>query len=431
MVYHLLSIGVLAGLAIFNYRHARRNVLYPPFLFCMIWVSVLSLYFLLYLVPIIHMSTLHVYTLFVVLAASVVFSLGGMVIRRRYYVSPAVVLNDKKSIYKKILFFCCLGLLPFFFLEIRRLSALGGIDGFLASARVGLVEELTNGRSAFGGTLTTIAPLLAIFLAFIFVIEVRDWREERVWIAVSVFIAIVFCVLTTGRAGFLKLLVGLAGIYLLKTGRFSAKDAWKLLRWPLLIFVLIFTTLVPLTKNISNTDETLTEAIAQFSVGYAVLPLAGFDYVVDHIEEYKYTPNFTLRELTAIAGHLPGVSSTPQEEPNDFLLVPLFTNVYTAISRYYIDFGLSGTLMAMFVFGLGQTWLFWRAVRGDPFYVFLFAITLYPLGMIAFDDTYTLFSHYFAELVFAIVYFRLLRMPVARGINGQSSGGLASTEVAY
>jgi oligosaccharide repeat unit polymerase len=122
--------------------------------------------------------------------------------------------------------------------------------------------------------------------------------------------------------------------------------------------------------------------------------------------------------VTAVAAHLPGVSLKPQEESGDFLLVPLFTNVYTALSRYYIDYGFTGMLIAMFLFGVGQTWLFWKGVNGDPFYLFLFAITLYPLSMIAFDDTYTLFGHYFAELVFAIVYFRLLcKVPTARALD--------------
>jgi oligosaccharide repeat unit polymerase len=409
MIYHLAFIILLFALTVFNYRLGRKNVLYPPFLFSVIWLVILSLYFMLYLVPLIEMSTLRVATLFAVMSGVIAFSAGGIIVGRQKYLCPLTDAQPDKSIYRKVLFFICVILLPIFYLEIRKLSGAGGLDGFLASARAAIVEELTNGESPYGGPLTTIAPLFAIFVAFIFVIEARSFRKERLWLWASTIAAMIFCILTTGRAGFLKLLVGLAGIYLIKSGRYSAKQAWKFIRWPLLGFALLFTVMIPITKDVSSGAADLTEAITQFSVGYAVLPLAGFDYVLQHPDEYRYNPNHTFREILPGLARLAGLNYTPSLPSGDFLEVPLFTNVYTAFEPYYVDFGFVGMLIAMFILGAGQTWLFWRALTGAPFYIFLYAISLYPLCMVAFDDTYTLFLHYFAEFVFALVYFRFLR----------------------
>jgi oligosaccharide repeat unit polymerase len=87
--------------------------------------------------------------------------------------------------------------------------------------------------------------------------------------------------------------------------------------------------------------------------------------------------------------------------------VPLPTNVYTAFEPYYADYGLVGMLVAMFVIGVGQTWLFWKAQAGRHLYIFLFAISLYPLVMVAFDDQYSLMNYYALATVFGAVYFRI------------------------
>lgn len=143
MILHFLSIGCLVGFAVFNYDFGRKNVLYPPFLFSTIWLVVLSLYFCMYVVPIIEMKQLGAYTLFVVVSAVAAFTGGGFIVRRRRC-SPVRLDTARSSVYKRILFFCALALLPLFFMQIRRLSAAGGLDGFLMSARVELIEELTK-----------------------------------------------------------------------------------------------------------------------------------------------------------------------------------------------------------------------------------------------------------------------------------------------
>lgn len=409
MIYHLAFTICILGLTIFNYYIGRKNVMYPPFLYSAIWLAVLSLYFLLLIVPIIEMPVLGVYTLFLVLSGTAGFTAGGLVMRSQRFAHPLIEAEPKNSMIKKVLLFCVIALLPVYYMAIRSLSAAGGLDGFLMSARAALVDRLNSGESGFGGPLSTIGPTFSVFVAFIFLIEARNLRKERVWFWTSTLIAVSFCILTTGRAGFLKLLVGLAGIYVLKTGRYSAREAWKLIRWPVVAFLVLFTILIPITKVDSDKVD-LPQSIAQYSVGYAVLPLAGFDYVVHHPDEYKYQGNHTFAELVPMwqvlsGSHLPPLPAAP----GDFLMVPLFANVYTVFNPYYLDFGLTGVVFVMFLFGAGQSWLFWRAMKGAPFYIFLYAISLYPLSMVAFDNTYTLFAHYLIEFLFAVVYCKVLR----------------------
>jgi oligosaccharide repeat unit polymerase len=409
MAYHFISLLCLLQLAAFNYRTGRKNVLYPPFLFSMIWLVVLSLYFLLFIVPLMQMSTLGVRTLFIVVGSVVAFTAGGMVFRPRRYSLVIGETPSRESMWKKALFFGSLAALPAFYLEIRSLAAAGGLDGFLISARAAMLDQFANGESQFGGPLNTIAPLFAIFVAFIFLIEMRDWRRERPWMLGSILSALIFCILTTGRAGLLKLVVGLAGIFLLKKRLHSLGDAWKFMRWAVTGFLVLCMILIPLVKDVSSiAGGDLAQAAVQLSVGYIVLPLAGFDYMLYHPEEHNVGSNHTLREVAHLFAALSGSSYTPPPE-DGYLEVPLFTNVFTVFKALYFDFGTFGLLIIMFLLGIVHTWLFWKAVKGIPLFIFLYAMSLYPLSMVPFDETYSLLGHYLAEIVFAILYFKILR----------------------
>jgi hypothetical protein len=66
-------------------------------------------------------------------------------------------------------------------------------------------------------------------------------------------------------------------------------------------------------------------------------------------------------------------------------------------------------LVAMFLIGAGQSWLYQRAINGIDFYLFLYAISLYPLIMIAFDDEYSLWLNNLVAIVFGLSYFLVLR----------------------
>jgi oligosaccharide repeat unit polymerase len=105
-----------------------------------------------------------------------------------------------------------------------------------------------------------------------------------------------------------------------------------------------------------------------------------------------------------------GVAYTPPPALDEWVMPLLHpTNVYTVFKFYYVDFGLVGMMISMFLIGAGQTWLFRRALSGDDFYVFLFAVSLFPLALAGFDDKYSTLGYDVKVLVFAVIYFRVLR----------------------
>jgi len=406
MIVHLAFTGCVLGLTALNYYAGRRNVLYPPFLFAMIWLAV----FTIYMAPPIEVDKVRADTLAVVVSGVAAFSVGGAVVGRRRNSSATLESTPRNTISKKIIFLCCLAILPAFFLEIQRLSGAGGVEGFMISARAAIIDAATNGERPFESPAYSIAVTLAVCSAFIFYIEARDRRRERVWVWGSILTALAFSVLTTGRIWLLELVAGLVGISLLKSRRFSAGEAWKFVRWPLAGFLVLFSILVVVDKDISGMSGGAAEAIATNAFGYTIVPLAGFDYVLHHPSEYKYDSNHTFRDVLPGLARISGIRYTPPPGLDDFVFSLRYpTNVFTVFKSYYVDFGLTGMLVSMFVIGAGQTWLFRRALAADHFYIFLFAISLFPLMMIAFDDQYSVGQYYLEVLIFAALYFRVLR----------------------
>src|SRR5579864_508641 len=165
MIVHLVFTGCLLGLTVLNYYSGRRNVLYPAFLFALIWLVV----FCLYMVPLIEIDNLGAYTLAVVVAGTAAFSAGAAIVGWRRHSRPIAVSPCRNSICKKVIFFWCLGVLPAFFLELRKLSGGGGLENFLIGARVAIVDAVANGEVPLG-PIYTIAVTLSMFSAFIFLI---------------------------------------------------------------------------------------------------------------------------------------------------------------------------------------------------------------------------------------------------------------------
>src|SRR5271169_65465 len=117
MIAHMAFTALVLGLTLLNYYVGRKNVLYPAFLFSLIWLVV----FCLYMVPMIEVDKLEADTLAVVVLGVAAFSAGGAIVARRRYSRTAALPKPTNLMAKRFIFFCCLALVPVFFLEIQRL----------------------------------------------------------------------------------------------------------------------------------------------------------------------------------------------------------------------------------------------------------------------------------------------------------------------
>lgn len=81
-----------------------------------------------------------------------------------------------------------------------------------------------------------------------------------------------------------------------------------------------------------------------------------------------------------------GTPLWPHEEYQDFVCVPVLTNVYTIFRPYYADFGYGGVAFFAFILGCVSGYLYGKSKNGDSFSRCIYTYVIYVLCMQFFDD---------------------------------------------
>jgi oligosaccharide repeat unit polymerase len=386
-------------LTILNYR-AHRSVLYPPFIFCAMWLLDLVIFRL----NLIEINPLHGNTLAIVAAGSVSFSIGGLLaglVPRallRIHLFPSKSGKTTNSL-RNLLMIFLLCALPFMFFQTLRLSnSQGGGFNILAQASHAQLEAAKNGESP-PFSLHIVA--IALGISFLFATEKRD---GDFWVVIIV--TFIMCILVTGRTELLLLISGMCAIRLLQRKEESLLNAMRLLCWPIALFVMLFIGLIFTNKNTEGMTGGVTGIISSFVFGYIAGPLAAFDIIVQRPTDFVMTTSHTFQFPLSLAANLHIITDYVKPSPLDsFSYVPFPTNVYTVFKFYFLELGIGGALVLLSVIGLLHSLIYLKARQGGKFSTYLFAFTMYPVLMIVFDDQYYLIGRYLRVIPFGLLYF--------------------------
>lgn len=415
-----ILIVTLTIVALANYR-LRRSVLYPPFLFCAMWLLA-AVIFRLHLVD---TNPLHAISLYVIAAGAILFSLGGLcafLVPKTMITTRLTIIGTPASASNWLRYLVVLFLAVCVCFAIHAMmvvaAGVGGVGGlFFAVARETVIENINEGHESIPWY--SYAATWTIFAATLFQCE----RRDRVsWIAAA--IAFVSCVISGGRGGLLFLFSSLICVYLVRTKRERFGVAMRFARWPIMGFFLLFAGLLFVDKNISTTTNALTLA-GRSVVSYVVGPVAALDQVLLHPLDYAGAPNHTFRFFLQIGSWLGLVSYTAAPGLDKFIFVPFGTNVYTAYKFFITDYGMWPSLAIMGLIGFLHTLLFRKAHSGSVLGLYLFSLTIFPVLMVIFDDQYSQFGLYIDALVFATAYLTIKSIPwcifrseAARDVSG-------------
>lgn len=397
-----LVLLALAGLMAANYMF-RRSILYPPFMFCGMWLLDLFVYRM-NLIPV---YSLHGITLMVILMGAICFSLGGVAsfflsrsaVGRTIKLVPNLRKQGEKAKYLWIAI-----LVIGVGVQIQNLfsaAALGLGEGFMNSARVAVVanmiEEDEAGGRGYGHWLGYITSL-AIYLSILFRLE----RKDRLfWISAA--LALISCISTTGRAQILTLFCALLSVHLIEGRNERFLQALRVVRWPVLLFCGLFSLLAYTNKNTSSNSGTAADFVFAGVVSYIIGPLPSLDQVLMHPWDYTHIPNHTFGFFEKLLTQF-GLASIVPPVTLGNLFVPFFSNVYTIYAFFITDFGIPGAMAVMAVIGFLHTLLYRKAHTRSILGKFLFALMLYPLIMSIFADLYTALGIYTGGLLFAFTY---------------------------
>lgn len=398
-------LGILAVLVLANYRFCR-SVLYPPFIFCLMWLLDVSLYSM----HLVRIDTVHAETFTVIAVGAVLFTAGGLLarmvparlIRTRLVLfatklRPAV--NPRRTRWIKYLLVVILAAGSLYLVHNTLVDAAMGSGGsFFARARNAGLAAAGNSEQH-----NSIAPYLILWSIYLTVLFQVEERNRAFWAMGT--IAFAACIFSTGRTDLLLLVSAVTGMHLLKTNRLSFRAALKFARWPALAFLALWVILIFTNKDTSGFGSSVAGIIELFLVSYIVGPMAALDYMLRHRADYTGLPEHTFKFFLSIAASLHLISYTPPPQYDVFVYVPFPTNVYTVYKFYITDFGVYGALATILIIGFLHTLIYRKARTGSKMWMYFFSLTLFAAMMVIFDDQYSAFGSYINILLVGGLYF--------------------------
>lgn len=402
------AILVLSILILANYWF-RRSVVYPPFLFCAMWLFD----FIVISLNLIEVFPLHAITINVVVVGAILFSAGGalsflvprtLIATRLVLIGKAVGSTERPKasgdgIKYFIVLLLALGVcLTAHALWVIASGAGGGATGaYFAVARNATVQEMNEGHesSHWYSYVTT----WGTFAVVLFQLEQKD---RLFWSAFA--ITLVACVFSGGRGGILFLVSAVTCIYLVKEERETFRIALRAARWPVASFLVLFVALTFINKDTSGMTNSVFAYAEDSLIAYIVGPVAALDHVLIHLLDYRGLPNHTFQFFLRIATSLGITSYTPPPTLDEWVNIPFGTNVYTVFKFFIIDFGIYSILPIMLVIGFLHTLLFRKAHTNSNLALYMFSLTTYPVLMSIFDDAYSRFGQYASALLCGVAY---------------------------
>lgn len=397
-------------LVVLNYR-AQRSVLYPPFIFCAIWLLDLGVI----RSHLIELDPIHGNTLLIVAAGAAAFSAGGILagltpralLRIHIHLFPS---RPKRppDFFRKALMIALLCGLPFVaYQEWRSLELQGGSSLILVQVRIALVEAARSGEQSFPIAMLSYFVGIATSASMLFATEKTD-RNFRV----VTLVAFIACILNTGRTGLLILISGLSAISLLRKKQESLRGAMRLLRWPTALFVALFILLAFTNKNTEGMSGGVVGIATSSLLSYMAGPLAAFDAVVQDPAHFSMATSHTFKYPLRLAAMLHLVNYTRPPAFDSYVPVPFPINVYTVFKFYFVELNIVGTLVLMLFIGLLHSLLYLKARQGGKFSTYLFAYSMYPILMVIFDDQYYQLGMYLIASVYGLLYFLIASVPI-------------------
>ena len=411
-----LVISLLGTLAFVN-RRVAGTFLYPPAMFAALWAIYLSLY----AVSGSLFFSIGDDTLFFYAWCVCAFSAGGYAVllfsrrRRTQDFTPDITDQRRRRIHlflDLLLLILVVGL-PFYVRYILSLISDTGLVGFFITIRAKMVElsdEMLDTVS-FMDNLAVLAN--AVPLLIYYEDDGSRARRWRTWL--SLFLALIYNLLTAGRAGFVSLILALFAMHWLK----EKKPNWKVLTALGLAFVITFVAIAILVRK-GDVDKNASfvenlPAVADGFLWYALGGLVGFDTIYHHPTQIEANQNLD-RYFRVIAKKFDNRVEVPPVHSEYVTIGPGGNmNVYTAYFSYYPQLGFLGTTLVLLLLGTSLVWIFLAAQSGNPQAAILFSVLFAGLVLTGYAENLLLNLNFLAKIFFVtwLMYrFRLHPRPL-------------------
>lgn len=390
-----MSIAVLILLAVAVLNWLRfRDPLYPAFIQSVEWLVLTGIFWLVQS----HFDALHVRTLLVIVAGVILFGLGCYVTTFAH--QPVKVPNPLSRLPAsgpaRLLVVATTMALPLVVYRAYMLAFGGPTELPLLNLRYAMTQD-AEGSGGYG-LLNYVFPL-AFFSA---ALQVMLWRahpgQGKGMLLLAVFLACVYGVLSTGRGILVGLLITLVLIPIVLRQVRLLRAAFYLFTISLLLFVVLGMLMGKI--GVFGTD--FTENMAALGETFEIYLLSSIPALDQLLRQGSPLDGglHTFRSLFA-ALHAIGFEVPVRPLVQEFVEVPVPTNVYTLYQPYFLDFGVLALPLVQFVLGLFHGLVYRGATRAypHPAPVYLYALMFWPLaGQFGSDPYFSLASQWIQYL---------------------------------
>jgi oligosaccharide repeat unit polymerase len=322
---------------------------------------------------------------------------------RRPEILPAPSMIPGKGMANVLLIVSCVGLI-FFIQRARYLAAQGPFDSFLVNVR------WVTGGNTFAdedplesfGLVSYLVSLSVIAVAVQFFLVPHYKSRWRYYL--SVLVAFVYAVLSTGRTFVMIVAMLILGLNLISGRMKFRRGLAYLLGFGLVSFTAIG---IVLGKGGELSPQVIVD---QFRI-YLLGGLAAFGQYIQSAGDLQWGVNVFRSPLAAMRAL--GVDTKVPDLMKEYRYVPDPTNVYTFYRPYFDDYGYIGVFVAPFFFGALHGRLYKFARNGSTVGMIFFALTLFPLFMQFFQDQYfsllSTWLQYGLWVAFAFIAARVIR----------------------
>jgi oligosaccharide repeat unit polymerase len=361
----------------------QKNYTTPSFIFVLTWLIVLVSYHL-SLTTTDFQYIISNSTFLLINFGSFCFSSGCLLSVKKY-----VSLSDAKPILnyswsKSFDYFITIFLTVFLFLQYSYLSneldVHDNISSFLIQLRyLKNYEDLDYGIYAYIGT-------VSVFNLGIRILRGIKSKHDSFFLIISIFIAISFAILSTGRTNFFLLILMAIGSLIVK-GEISLFSVFKYFTFTLISFAVIG-VLLNKGGNIDNDFQSNLELMFNNITGYLVGPICALDVFLSKEFTLGYGQN-TFRFVNAFLFKMGLSSNEPISLVEDFVHIPYPVNVYTIYKKYLLDFGYTITFIILFILGSLTSILFTKAIQSSSItYKYMYCLMMFPIILSFFNEQF-------------------------------------------
>ncbi len=257
----------------------------------------------------------------------------------------------------------------------------GAYKAFQNAMLIGSPDDLfyTIRQQAIDPELYNIGPVrYFLYIVYpLFIIEANRLKIRKLRFIFTFSLCFIFFLMTMAKITFF--MIAVSSMYLLyKNKKISIK--------PIIIFFLSFLLFAVILQVIrSNNTEANGESVMWFLAVYIISPLQAFCTDIAHSS--LYWGESTFRGIFHII-HTFGFNVREVDTLDQFVWVPLPTNVYSVMSPYFRDFGYWGIFIFALIEGTLFGYIYKKSMTGNTILEYVYTLILVYLFLQFFDEQF-------------------------------------------